>query len=119
MNHAIVGVWAVESTYDDRPRTDRGTFLFHPDGTVSIAFAEYAAHAVWQATGERNVTVTGTRPVGPNEGFVGWFTFKGLGAVSDDGTGISMNAVQSRPRPDGSLAEQRATISGRRVQVRP
>ncbi|MFV2062939.1 MAG: hypothetical protein ACC726_05425 [Chloroflexota bacterium] len=117
MSHPIEGVWAVETKYDDRPRTDRGTILFHPEGTVSIAFSEYAAHAVWQTTGEGKVAVTGTRPVGPNEGFIGWFTLKGLGEVSDDGVTLSMKALQTRPRPDGSMVEQRATITGTRVLV--
>ena len=117
MDHLIVGVWAVESKHLDRPRTDRGTFLFHADGTASIAFSEYAAHAVWLATGEHDATIAGTRPVGPDEGFVGWLTLKALAAISDDGMGISMQAIQSRPRPDGTLAEQRATITGRRLLV--
>ena len=112
MSHPIEGVWAVETKYDDLPRVDRGTFLFHPEGTVSIAFSGYAAHAVWQATAERSISVAGTRPVGPNEGFVGWFTLDATGEVSTDGLSISMSAHQSRPRPDGSLIEQRATITG-------
>ena len=117
--HPIVGVWAIEAKYDDRPRTDRGTLLFHPDGTVSIAFAEHASHAVWLATGDRNATLTGMRPVGPNEGFVGWFTLQSTAVVSDDGLSISMTASQSRPRPDGSTVVQRATINGSRVIVQP
>ena len=119
MSHPIEGVWAVETKYDDRPRTDRGTFLFHPEGTLSIAFSGYAAHAVWRATGERSVSVNGTRPVGPDEGFIGWFTLNGVGEVSDDGTHISMSARESRPRPDGSLIEQRATITGTRLLLAP
>jgi len=119
MNHAILGVWAVESRYDDRPRIDRGTFLFHPDGTASIAYTEYSAHAVWQASSEHDATITGTRPVGPDEGFVGWFTFQATANVSADRMTILIKAMQSRPRPDGTLSEQRATITGTRVLVRP
>jgi len=85
VSHPIEGVWAVETKYDDRPRTDRGTFPFHPQGTVSMAFSGYAAHAIWQATGEGGVAVTGTRPVGP----------------------------------DGSLIEQRDTITATRVLATP
>ena len=119
MNHAILGVWAVESRYADRPRTDRGTFLFHPGGTASIAYAGYTAHAVWQATSEHDATISGTRPVGPDEGFVGWFSLNVRAQVSGDGMSISMDAIETRPRPDGSRAEQRATITGTRVVVQP
>lgn len=119
MNHPVLGVWAIESSYEDRPKTDRGTFLFHPDGTVSIAFAEYSAHAVWLASDARSVAITGTRPVGPNEGFVGWFSFQAVANVSDDGARISMNALETRPRPDGTRVEQRAAIEGSRLVVQP
>lgn len=119
MNHPIVGVWAVELKYEGRPLTDRGTLLFHEAGTMSLAFTGYAAHAVWVSTGEQAVHVTGVRPVGPNEGFVGWHTFNADATVADDGTTLTMQASETRPRPDGSLVEQRATITGTRLTVQP
>ena len=117
MSHAVIGVWAVEIHHRDRPRVDRGTLLFHENGTMSMAFTLYAAHGVWQATGDQAVTVTGTRPVGPNEGFVGWFTLRGTASISADGRAIEMPAVESRPRPDGSLAEQHLTFGGSRLSI--
>ena len=117
MGHPIVGVWAVDVRYADRPRTDRGTLLFHEDGTVSLAFSGYSAHAVWSGTGGHTAVVTGTRPVGPNEGFVGWHTLTASVTVADDGMSCVMEATESRPRPDGSLVEQRASITGTRLTV--
>lgn len=119
MSHPIVGVWVVDVRYPDRPRTDRGTLLFHEAGTVSMAFADHAAHAVWQTTGNHTAVIAGVRPVGPNEGFVGWYEFKATATISDDGGSCHVPAVQSRPRPDGSLIEQQMTITGTRLTVSP
>ena len=119
MSHPVVGLWAVEVKFDDRARVDRGTLLFHPEGSLSLSFTDYSTHAVWQATGEHNVTVTGTRPVGPSEGFVGWFTLQALALVADDGMSIRLKIKQTRPRPDGSLVEQQGTVTGTRVRVQP
>ena len=119
MSHPIVGVWVVEVRYPDRPRVDRGTLLFDEAGSLSVAVADYAAHAVWQATSDRSVTITGARPVGPNEGFVGWYTLQATASVSDDSGSMQMPAQQSRPRPDGSLIQQQMMITGTRLLVAP
>ncbi len=117
MSHPIVGVWVVDVRYPGQPRTDRGTLLFHQTGTLSMAFSDHAAHAVWQPTGERTAIITGVRPVGPNEGFVGWYELRATATVSDDGRSCHIPGVESRPRPDGSLIAQQMTISGSRLQV--
>lgn len=119
MSHPIIGVWVVEVRYADRPRVDRGTLLFDEAGSISLVFAEYSAHAVWRASGDRSVTISGARPVGPNEGFVGWYTLQASASVSDDGGSIQMSAQQSRPRPDGTLAQQQMTVTGTRLLVAP
>jgi hypothetical protein len=119
MSHPVIGLWAVEIKYADRPRVDRGTLLFHPDGSLSLAFTEHSSHAVWQSSGERTATITGTRPVGPSEGFVGWYMLSAGASVSDDGMDIHISAKQSRPRPDGSLMEQSGDITGSRVVPQP
>jgi hypothetical protein len=117
LNHTVLGVWVVETRYPDRPRIDRGTLLFHEGGGLSVAFADYAAHAVWTATGDRSAAVLGVRPVGPNEGFVGMYELQGTITVSDDGATCQMPAVQRRPRPDGSFIEQSMTITGQRLKI--
>jgi hypothetical protein len=117
VNHPIIGIWVVEMRYPDRPLTDRGTLLFHEDGSLSVAFPAFSAHAAWKASGERSADVTGVRPVGPNEGFVGWYTLQATATVSDDGRSCHIPGVQSRPRPDGTLVEQQLTITGTRLSV--
>ena len=119
MSHPIVGVWVVEIHYPDRPRTDRGTLLVHGAGTISLAFADFASHAVWRATGDRTAAVTGVRPVGPNEGFTGWFELRATATVSDDGGSCNIPALQTRPRPDGTIIEQQMTITGTRLAIAP
>jgi hypothetical protein len=116
-SHTVQGVWVVEVRYPDRPRIDRGTLLFHEGGALSLAFADYAAHAVWTAAGDRSANVRGVRPVGPNEGFVGMYELQGTITVSDDGNTCQMPAIQRRPRPDGSLIEQSMTITGQRLKI--
>jgi hypothetical protein len=116
-SHAVLGVWVVEVRYPDRPRIDRGTLLFHEAGAMSMAFADYAAHAVWTATSDQSAAVLGVRPVGPSEGFVGLYELQGTITVSDDGSTCQMPAVQRRPRPDGSLMEQPMTMTGQRLKI--
>lgn len=119
MSHPIIGVWVVEVRFPDRPRVDRGTLLFDEAGSTSLAFADHSAHAVWRATSERSVIITGARPVGPNEGFVGWYTLQATASVSDDGGSMQMPTQQSRSSPDGSLVQQQMMITGTRLLVAP
>lgn len=117
MEHTLVGVWVVEIRYPDRPRVDRGSLLFHPSGSMSWALSEYTAHAVWSPSGDREASIRGVRPVGPNEGFVGMYELQANAIVSADGSSCEITAVQRRPRPDGTSMELHMAITGTRLTI--
>jgi hypothetical protein len=119
MDHPIIGVWIVDVRHEERRLVDRGTLHFDGAGAISLAFTDHAAHAVWSPSDDRSVVIRGARPVGPNEGFVGWYELRGTATVAEDGGTCHISASESRPRPDGTAITQLMTITGSRMLAAP
>lgn len=117
VGHPLIGVWTVEIAEAGKPHVERATHTYHPDGSMAIAAAAYAAHGAWTANGDHSAAVAALLPIPPGGGFSGFFDMRANVQVADDGRTFQMSAAISRPTPSGVPAQRQATVTGRRFTV--